>query len=150
MIVGNKLLDNKRTGRITSSASLRGIRLTPSSRSCVFKAFCTSGGGLKVRVRDEDCPWNAFSLPYRTVCECTVCVQAQSRPTLCDPMDCTLPGSSVHGIFQARILEWIAISFSKRSSQLRDQTCVSCVSCFGGFFTTEPPGKHIQNSLCLF
>ena len=37
---------------------------------------------------------------------------AQSCPTLCDPMDCSLPGSSVHGIFQARFLEWIAISFS--------------------------------------
>ena len=37
---------------------------------------------------------------------------AQSRPTVCDPMDCSLPGSSVHGIFQARVLEWVAISFS--------------------------------------
>ena len=42
---------------------------------------------------------------------------AQSCPTLCDPMDCSLPDSSVHGIFQARVLEWIAISFSKGSSQ---------------------------------
>ena len=39
---------------------------------------------------------------------------AQSCPTLCDPMDCSLPGSSVHGIFQARVLEWIAISFSRK------------------------------------
>ena len=38
---------------------------------------------------------------------------AQSRPTLCNPMDCSLPGSSVHGIFQARVLEWGAIAFSK-------------------------------------
>ena len=38
---------------------------------------------------------------------------AQSCPTLCDPMDCSPPGSSVHGIFQARILEWVAISFSR-------------------------------------
>ena len=51
----------------------------------------------------------------------------QSCPTLCDPMDCSLPGSSVHGIFQARILEWAAISFSKGSSQPRDQTQVSCI-----------------------
>ena len=42
---------------------------------------------------------------------------AQSYPTLCDPTDCSLPCSSVHGIFQARILEWVAISFSRRSSQ---------------------------------
>ena len=38
---------------------------------------------------------------------------AQSCPTLCDPMDCSLPGSSLHGILQARVLEWVAISFSK-------------------------------------
>ena len=50
---------------------------------------------------------------------------AQSCPTLCDPMDCSLPGTSVHGIFQAIVLEWIAISFSRGSSQPRDQTRVS-------------------------
>ena len=44
----------------------------------------------------------------------------QSCPTLCDPIDCSLPGSSVHGIFQARVLEWIAISFSRGSSQSRN------------------------------
>ena len=55
----------------------------------------------------------------------------QSCPTLCDPMDCSPPSSSVHGILQARILKWVAISFSRRSSQLRDQTRVSDVSCIG-------------------
>ena len=45
---------------------------------------------------------------------------AQSCPTLCDPMDCSLPGPSVHEIFQARILEWVAISFSRGSSQPGD------------------------------
>ena len=49
----------------------------------------------------------------------------QSCPTLCDPMDCSLRGSSVHGIFQARILERVAISFSRRSSRPGDQTWVS-------------------------
>ena len=44
------------------------------------------------------------------------CVCAQSRPTLCNPVDCSPPGSSVHGIFQARILKWVAISFSRGSS----------------------------------
>ena len=47
---------------------------------------------------------------------------AQSCPTLCDPMDCSPPGSSVHGVFQARILEWVAISFSRGSSQPRSPT----------------------------
>ena len=53
---------------------------------------------------------------------------AQSCLTLCDPMDCSLPGFSVHGIFQARVLEWVAISFSKGSSRLRDCTQVSCIA----------------------
>jgi len=58
-------------------------------------------------------------------------------------MDGRLPGSSVHGMFQARILEWFAISFSRGSSRPRDQTSVSCMSpaLAGGFFTTEPHGK---------
>ena len=56
--------------------------------------------------------------------------------TLCDPMDYSPPGSSVHGIFQARILEWVAISSSRGSYPPRDWTGISCVSCMaGGFFT---------------
>ena len=42
-----------------------------------------------------------------------LCIVAQACPTLCDPMDCSLPGSSVHGILQARVLEWVAISYSR-------------------------------------
>ena len=53
---------------------------------------------------------------------------AQLCPTLWDPMDCSPPGSSVHGILQVRKLEWIAISFAKRSSWPRDQTHVSCIA----------------------
>ena len=57
---------------------------------------------------------------------------AQLCPTRCDPMNCSLPGSSIHGIFQARILEWAAISFSRGSSQPRDWTWVSRIAgrCF--------------------
>ena len=57
----------------------------------------------------------------------------QSCPTLCDPMECSPPGSSDHGILQARILEWAAISSSRGSSRLREWTWVS--SAAGGFFT---------------
>ena len=53
---------------------------------------------------------------------------AQSCPTLCDPMDCSLPGSSVLGIFQARILEWVAISFSRGPSWPRNWTQVSHIA----------------------
>ena len=64
---------------------------------------------------------------------------AQSCPTLYYPMDCSLPGSSVHGIFQAIVLEWIAISFSRGSSQPRDQTQVSNIvdRCFTVWATRE-------------
>ena len=57
-----------------------------------------------------------------------VCAQSLSYVQLCKPMDCSLTGSSVHGIFQARILEWVAISFSRGSSRPWDQTHVSCAS----------------------
>ena len=64
---------------------------------------------------------------------------AQSCPTLCNPMDCSLPGSSVHGIFQAIVLEWIAISFSRGSSWPRDWTRVSRIvdRCFTIWATRE-------------
>ena len=62
------------------------------------------------------------SLYYLCYCCCLV---AKSYPTLCDPMNYSTPVPLVHGISQARIQDWIAISFSKRSSQARDQTCVS-------------------------
>ena len=64
--------------------------------------------------------------------------------TLCDPVDYSLPSSSVHGILQARILEWVAISFSRGSSWPRNRNCISCIFCVAvGFFTTEPQGKPI-------
>ena len=64
---------------------------------------------------------------------------AQLCPTLCNPMDCSPPASSVHGIFQARILEWVAISFCSRSSQPSDWTWASCIvgRCFTIWATRE-------------
>ena len=53
---------------------------------------------------------------------------AQSCLTLCDPMDCSSPGFSIYGIFQARILEWVVIPFSRGSAQHRNQTQVSCIT----------------------
>ena len=69
-----------------------------------------------------------------------VCVLvAQSCPTLCDPLDCSPPGPSVHGILQVRIPEWIAIPFSRGSSWPRDQTLVFCIA--DKFFTIWAIGK---------
>ena len=61
----------------------------------------------------------------------SLCLCAQSCPTLCNPMDCSPPGSSVHATLQARILEQVAISFSRGSSGPRDRTIVSCIVCIG-------------------
>ena len=58
----------------------------------------------------------------------TYIVKALSCPTLCNPVDCSSPGSSIHGILRARILEWVAISFCRGSSQPRDRTQVSCIA----------------------
>ena len=69
--------------------------------------------------------------PSVSLCMCMLVTQL--CPTLCNPMDSSLPGSSVRGILQARTLEWIPIPFSKGSFRPRDQTWVSCVT--GGFFT---------------
>ena len=69
----------------------------------------------------------------------------ESWPTLCDPMDCSPPGSSVYGILQARILEWVAISFSRESFWPRDWTPVSCIT--GRFITVWAIGKSINFSI---
>ena len=81
-------------------------------------------------------------LKLKCVCVC-VCVHACSvMSDSLQPMNCSPPASSVHGILQARILEWVAMLSSRGSSRPGDQTHVSCVSCIAvGFFTTESLGK---------
>ena len=64
------------------------------------------------------------------------------------PWSVALPGSSVHGVSQARILEWVDIFVSRESSQPRDQTCFSCLA--GGFFTTETPGLGSNKSVWVY
>ena len=100
-------------------------------------------------------PWNG---PLNNIsgwgCRGGLCVCSVSLLclTLCDPMDCSLPGSSVHGISQARILEWVAIPFPRGSSRSRDRTWVSCIA--GGFFTNwatrETPLSSIDYTLWTY
>ena len=74
------------------------------------------------------------------------CSVAQSCLTLCDTMDCNPPGSCVRGILQAKILEWVSISYYRGSSQPSDWTCISCVSCIGRrirYLWLRPHGKSI-------
>ena len=90
-------------------------------------------------VQEEFVTPRSYSLPLRVVAvESLGCVWL-----FWDPMDCNPPGSSVHGIFQARTLEWVAIFFSRRSSWPKDWTHISCIA--GRFFTTEPLGKLLIN-----
>ena len=82
----------------------------------------------------------------KSVC-CCCCLVAQLYPTLCDPLDSNPPGSSAHGISQARILEWVTISFSRGSSQPIDWMQVSCVSCIGILYhwATWEALKNVHN-----
>ena len=92
-----------------------------------------------------------------------LCLVTQLSPSLCDPMDCSPPGFSVHGILQVRILQWVVMPFSRGSSQSRDRTQVFHTA--GGFFTiwatredmTEPsktardgPPKGLQVNQCPY
>ena len=81
-----------------------------------------------------------------------VCLVTQSCPTLWDPLDCSPPGASVHGILHARILEWVAISFSRGSSWPRDWTQVSYIA--SGFCTVwisrEAQAFRVNKTNCLF
>ena len=83
------------------------------------------------------CQVNAYihkhATNYRERLCAVLCLVTQSCPTLCDPMDCSPPGSSVHGILYAKILEWVVMPSSRGSSQLRDRTQVSHIA--GEFFT---------------
>ena len=94
-------------------------------------------------VREEPGTLNLKGFPWLSPMEqplgpAVVMLVAQPCPTLCDPMDCSLPVFSVHGLLQARILEWVVIPFSRGSSQPRDQTQVSRIA--GRFFTSWAPG----------
>ena len=87
------------------------------------------------------------------LCSSSVAVLVtQFCPTVWDPTDCSPPGSSVHGILQERILEWIAVPFSRGSSWPRDRTQVSCIA--GKFFTIWATGKihllFIYKDICCF
>ena len=79
--------------------------------------------------------WIIFSPPLSLCCV----VLSRFNPTLCSHVNCSPPGSSVHGILQARILEWVAMPSSRGSSQSRDWACGSCTP--GRIFTSEPLGK---------
>ena len=93
-----------------------------------------------------------WTLIYGCGCVC-ICIYmwsvnvTQSHLALCDPMDYSLPGSTVHEILQTRITEWVAIPFSRGSSQPRDQTQFSGIT--GGFFTIWATREHIHTYIWI-
>ena len=110
-------------------ALLQGIFLTQGQNSCLLCLL----------------HWQEGSLPLETHLESESEV-TQSCPTLCDPMHCSPPGSSIHGIFQARVLEWVAISFSRGYSQPRDWTWVSHIE-GQTLYHLNHQGSHLEDLL---
>ena len=80
------------------------------------------------------CPWDSLGKNTGVGCHCLFqCMKVKSEsevaqlcPTLSDPMDCSPPGSSIHGIFQARVLEWVAIAFSERKLSAEELMLLNC------------------------
>ena len=113
----------------------------PFTTLVVFQGSALFGPGVFIYQRRNNNMW-LVALQGLTVIT-KVCVHAaQLCSMLCDFINCHPRGFSVHGIFQARILEWVALSSSRLSSWPRDRTRVCCVSCLAGrFFTTAPSYK---------
>ena len=86
------------------------------------------------QMANEIQPWELYSVLCGQSVSVCVCSVAQSCLILCGLMDCSPPSSSVHGISQGRILEWIPMPSSRGSSQPRDRTSVSCICCIAGEF----------------
>ena len=108
--------------------------------SCIAGKFFTNWAIMEARLHNISSKIDKF---YWVLLQANASMLSHSL-NLCDSMDCSLPGSSVHGIFRARILEWIAMPSCSGSAQPRDWTHISCVSCIAvELFTDthEPPGK---------
>ena len=118
----------------------RNLKSWPENKSMTwvisyhFSFVSLSKPHTSIKTRNENMMWSRY-------------LSAQSCPTLCDPMDCSLQGSSVHGIFQARVLEWVAISFSRGCSRSRDWTRVFCIATDA--LPSEPSGKRSRYSYLL-
>ena len=117
-----------------SFASLYTMPEPPTIRQSILLGWISSLiGRAYSKQQAQGLPiWLFLLTPVLILRPMCVFSDALSWSTVCDPMDCSLPGSSVHGILQARMLEWVAISSSRGSSWPKDWTCISCFA--GGFF----------------
>ena len=121
------------------------------SRLASYLIFTKMWQGLSITYGHQFLPHLPFfrvASCFKRNCEKVKVLFPQLCPTLCNPKDYSLAGFSVHGISQARRLEWVAIPFSRGFSQPRDQTRVSCIT--GRFFTTEPPRKPSRETVPLY
>ena len=113
--------------------SLHGDDICPESSSSLLDLSFSSSTSKSTLIYEL-----CFVIWFVPLCS-SVYMHAQSCLTLCDPMDCSPPGFTVHEIFQARILEWVVIFFSRGSSWPRIESVSRALA--GRFFTTRPPGK---------
>ena len=108
---------------IKFQSKIKFISCFKSQRSCCVS---TSYSFAMKSLPLSKCIWDIFQKFSKVFYPCC-CLVPKLCLTLCDPVNCSPPGSSVHRISQARILEWAAISFSRGSSLLKDQTCISYI-----------------------
>ena len=140
------------TCRLNSRRVAQGPNIWPEGKEFTTqkKGYMSLGGKINLNKRGLTAnPRKPEKTPQKGIS-----LHSQSCPTLCNPMDGSLPGSSVHGIFQARILDWVVMPSSRESSWLRDQTCISCISCIAGRFFTiwamlsfSPEGNRLVQTL---
>ena len=127
------------------AAGIGGAGLRPPLQPSASVSLAWEMKGLRTLMRH----WAPSGLPcipqtvFKDALMICCCSISQSCLTLCDPVDCSLPGSSVHGILQARTLEWVAIPFSRGSSWPRDPSFGS-PALAGRFFPPEPPGEPLH------
>ena len=116
---------NRKNTQVSNQISRSNVQLYSSWAFLLFRIMCIFANILSLSI---------LSLTQHSdqiVCACVCAKLLQSCLALCDSMDCSPPGSYVHGILQAGILDWVAMPSSRASSQPRDQTCISYVSCIG-------------------
>ena len=134
--LGCKVYWRSTTGKVIQPALSPGYKKKKKKKTPFVIQVIILAGWIRRRLGNLDCLRNQNTLVG--IC----CLVAKSCLIFCYPMDCGLPGSSVHGISQARVLEWVAISFSRGSSQTSDQNCDSHTLA-GEFWTAKPPGKPL-------
>ena len=106
--------------------------------------LCQQGSPYEVSIKRNTCLKINFKVSIVWVFLCAYVFSCSIILTLWNPIDCKWPGSSVHGILQARILEWVAMPFSRGSSQPRDRSQVSCI--VGGFFAPDQFSRSVMSN----